>query len=468
MLEENILDQLRAIVGEESVLTTPEDLLLYEYDASLDMARPEAIVLPGSAEEVAAVVKSCNRQEIPFTARGAGTNLSGGSVPCRGGLVIVTTRLKRIVEIDIPNQRAIVEPGLSNLDLQKALARHGYLYAPDPASQKVSTLGGNVGENSGGPHCLKYGVTTNHVLGLEVVLPDGEIVQLGGVAPDTPGYDLVGLQVGAEGTLGIVTKVMVRIMPQPEAIKTVLVIFDDLETAGRAVSAIVATGIIPAALEMMDKIIIQAVEAKMKAGYPLDAEVVLIIELDGLKDDLERVAGEIMDICWAVGAHEVKAARTQAERDQLWAGRRGAFGAVGSVRPNYLVCDGTVPRTELPQVLRRVADIGRKYGLAIANVFHAGDGNLHPLILFDARHEGEEEKVRQAGAEILAACAEAGGTISGEHGIGLEKISALDLIFSPQDIEAMRRVKEVFDPQNLCNPGKILPEPIPLTGQCFM
>jgi glycolate oxidase len=460
MLDTKILEELQALVGEENVLTSPEDLLLYEYDASLDMARPDAVVLPGTAQEIAAMVKLCNRENIPFTARGAGTNLSGGSVPHRGGLVIVTSRLNRVLEIDIPNQRAVVEPGLFNLDLQKALARYGYLYAPDPASQKVSTLGGNVAENSGGPHCLKYGVTTNHVLGLEVVLPNGETVELGGKALDTPGYDLVGLLVGSEGTLGIVTRIVVRIMRQPEAIKTMLVIFDDLERAGRAVSNIIAAGIIPATLEMMDKIIIEAVETTIKAGYPLDAEAVLIIELDGLKDDMERVAEEIMDICHQAGAREVRVARTQAERDQLWAGRRGAFGAIGSVRPNYLVCDGTVPRTQLPRVLRQVAEIGQKYGLVVANVFHAGDGNLHPLILFDASQEGQAERVRQAGAEILAACVEAGGTISGEHGIGLEKIKAMDLIFSPQDVTAMRLVKETFDPQDLCNPGKILPESI--------
>ncbi len=460
MLETKILEALQAIVGEEHVLTSPEDLLLYEYDASLDMARPDAVVLPGTAQEIAALVKLCNGENIPFTARGAGTNLSGGSVPHRGGLVIVTSRMNRVLEIDIPNQRAVVEPGLFNLDLQKALARYGYLYAPDPASQKVSTLGGNVGENSGGPHCLKYGVTTNHVLGLEVVLPNGEIVALGGKALDPPGYDLVGLFVGSEGTLGIVTKVVVRILRQPEAIKTMLVIFDDLETAGRAVSNIIAAGIIPATLEMMDKVIIEAVETTIKAGYPLDAEAVLIIELDGLKDDMERVAEEIVDICRQAGGREVRVARTQAERDQLWAGRRGAFGAIGSVRPNYLVCDGTVPRTQLPKVLRQVAEIGQKYGLVVANVFHAGDGNLHPLILFDVGQEGQAELVRQAGAEILAACVEAGGTISGEHGIGLEKIKAMDLIFSPQDFAAMRLVKEAFDPQDLCNPGKILPESI--------
>ncbi|MGQ9625937.1 MAG: FAD-binding oxidoreductase [Anaerolineae bacterium] len=457
MLKENIIQELQTIVGEENVLTAPEELFLYEYDASLNRAQPEAVVLPGTAEEVAQVVKLCYREGIPFTPRGAGTNLSGGSVPIKGGVVIVTNRLNRVLEIDIPNQRAVVEPGIFNLDLQRALAKHGYLYAPDPASQKVSTMGGNVAENSGGPHCLKYGVTTNHVLGLEVVLPNGEIVHLGGKALDIPGYDLVGLMVGSEGTLGIVTKITVRIMRQPEAVKTMLVIFDDLETAGKAVSGIIAAGIIPATLEMMDNVTIKAVEKAVKAGYPLDAEAVLIIELDGLKDDMERVAGEILEICRAVGAREVKMARTPAERDQLWAGRRGAFGAVGSVHP-YLVCDGTVPRTKLPEVLRKVAKIGEKYGLEIANVFHAGDGNLHPLILFDARDKEQEELVLRAGAEILAVCAEAGGTISGEHGIGIDKIQAMSLIFSPAEISAMRLAKEVFDPKNLCNPGKVLPE----------
>ncbi len=457
MLQQSIIAELRDIVGAANVLTNPEDIFLYEYDASMDFGTPDAIVLPGTAQEVSEVVKLAGREKIPFTARGAATNLSGGAIAVRGGLMLSTTRLNRLVEIDIPNQRIIVEPGIFNLDVQKVLAPYGYLYAPDPASQKVSTMGGNVGENSGGPHCLKYGVTTNHVLGLEVVLPNGEIVELGGKALDTPGYDLVGLFVGSEGTLGIVTRLTLRIIRQPEAIKTMLVVFPSLESAGQAVSDIIAAGIIPATLEMMDNLIIRAIEKAIRAGYPVDAEAVLIVELDGLRDDQDRMAGEIMQICDRAGAQNVRIAQTQQERDQLWAGRRGAFGAVGSIRPNYLVCDGTVPRTMLPDVLRRVSQVGEEYGVLIGNVFHAGDGNLHPLILFDARNEEEVARVREAALEILKVCVEAGGTITGEHGVGVEKLVGMKLMFSDADLQAMAWVKDVFDPQGLANPDKVLP-----------
>jgi glycolate oxidase len=457
MLDPETLADLQTAIGKDNVLVDPEDIFLYQYDASMDFATPDAIVLPGTGQEVADVVKLANRKNIPFTARGAGTNLSGGSVASQGGLVISTTRLSRIIELDIPNHRVVVEPGVFNLDVQKALAPHGYLYAPDPASQKVSTMGGNVGENAGGPHCLKYGVTTNHVLGLEVVLPDGEIVRFGGKALDTPGYDLVGLFVGSEGTLGIVTQLTLRIIRQPEAIKTMLVVFDSLESAGQAVSDVIAAGIIPATLEMMDNLIIRAVENSIQAGYPVEASAVLIVELDGLKDDQDRMADEVMQICYHAGAESVKVARTQEERDQLWTGRRGAFGAVGSVRPNYLVCDGTVPRTMLPTVLRQVAEIGVEHDVLIGNVFHAGDGNLHPLILFDARDAQETSRVERAALAILQACVDAGGTITGEHGVGLEKLAGMGLIFSEADLQAMTWVKEGFDPAGLANPDKVLP-----------
>ena len=318
-------------------------------------------------------------------------------------------------------------------------------------------MGGNVGENSGGPHCLKYGVTTNHVLGLEVVLPNGEIVELGGKALDTPGYDLVGLMVGSEGTLGIVTKLTLRIIRQPEAIKTLLIVFPSLESAGQAVSDIIAAGIIPATLEMMDNLIIRAIEKAVRAGYPVDAEAVLIVEVDGLKDDQERMADEIMQLCSHAGAQSTRIAQTQQERDQLWSGRRGAFGAVGSIRPNYLVCDGTVPRTTLPDVLRRVSQIAEEYGVLIGNVFHAGDGNLHPLILFDVRDEDEMDRVRKAALEIMQVCVDAGGTITGEHGVGVEKLAGMKLMFSDADLRAMDSVKDVFDPKRLANPEKVLP-----------
>jgi glycolate oxidase subunit GlcD len=458
MDREKLMQSLGRIVGEENVLGSETDLAVYGYDASLFSAKPEAVVLPKSTEEVSAVLRLAHRERIPVVARGSGTNLSGGSIPARGGIVLHFSKMAGILEIDIENQRAVVEPGLFNLDLQNELARYGYYYAPDPASQKVSTMGGNLGENSGGPHCLKYGVTTNHVLGAEVVLPNGDIIWTGGKAQDNPGYDLLGVLVGSEGTFGIATKLILRIMRKPEAVQTFLAVYDSLEDAGNTVSAIIGAGIIPATLEMMDRLVMKAVEDSIHAGYPLDAEAVLIIELDGIKDGMDRLARRITEICKANHAREVKLATSEAERMRLWAGRKGAFGAVARLRPNYLVCDGTVPRMKLPEVLKTVVEIGRKYSLEIGNVFHAGDGNLHPLILFDARNEEELKKVHLAGAEILKACADAGGTISGEHGVGTEKIDGMSLVFSRDDMEAMKRVKMAFDPDEICNPGKVLPE----------
>ncbi len=461
------LKRLSQIVGREGILSTCADLKVYEYDASLERGRPAAVVFPNSREQVVGVVKVAHAERIPFVARGSGTNLSGGSIPPEGGLVIEFSRMDKILEIDTENLTATVEPGLYNIGLSSALAPYGYYYAPDPASQKVSTFGGNVGENSGGPHCLKYGVTTNHVLGLEVVLSDGEVVELGGKTSDHPGYDLVGVFVGSEGTLGIVTQVVVRIMKLPETAKTFLAIYDSIEDAGESVSAIIARGILPATLELMDKTVIAAVEASLKAGYPLDAEAVLIIELDGLKDSMDRLSDQIIETCKKHGAREIKAAQTAGEREALWAGRRGAFGAIARVAPNYLVTDGTVPRNRLPEVLRQVGEIGRKYELLIGNVLHAGDGNLHPLILFDERDKEQREKVLRAGMEILKACTDVGGTISGEHGIGLEKISAMHLVCGINDLQALRHVKETFDPSYLSNPRKVLPfaeEPVNKEG----
>ena len=457
-LDERTLTEFRDIVGKDGVLSTPTQLMVYEYDASADSHLPDAVVLPRSAEQVAAVVKVCNREGIPFTARGAGTNLSGGSVPVMGGVVIVLTRLNRLLEIDIENQRAVVEPGFLNLELSSALAPYGYYYAPDPASQKTSTLGGNVGENAGGPHCLKYGVTTNHVLGMEIVLPDGSIVETGGKPLDLPGYDLTGLFVGSEGTFGIVTRLTVRIMRLPEAVKTLLAIFETIDDAANTVSDIIAEGILPATLEMMDKTVIKAVELAYSSGYPLDAEAVLIIELDGVRDGQDRMAEEIVAICQRHRVREVKVAKDQAERDRLWAGRRGAFGAMTKLRPNYIVNDGTVPRTKLPEVLRKVGEVSRKYDIEIANVFHAGDGNLHPLVLFSQMDQDETGRAMASARDILEACTEVGGTISGEHGIGLEKKDAMRLVFSDADIRAMRLVKQALDPAGLCNPMKVLPD----------
>jgi glycolate oxidase len=402
-------------------------------------------------------VKLANAEGLPFVARGAGTGLAGGCLPAEGGLVIALTRMTRILEVDYDNQLAVVEPGLVNLHLSQALAPRGYYYAPDPSSQIACTIGGNVANNSGGPHTLKYGVTTNHVLGLEVVLPDGEVVWLGGKARDPQGYDLVGVFVGSEGTFGIVTKVVVRILRRPAAVKTLLAVFDELDQASRTVAAITACGLTPAALEMIDHITIQAVEDAYGAGYPRDAAAALLIELDGLAVGLDEEAERVIEACRENGAREVRVARDEAERLLLWKGRKAAFGAYGRVSPAYFVMDGVIPRTRLPEVLRRIDAIVGGYGLRVGNVFHAGDGNLHPNILYDPRHPGEVERVLAAGAEIMKVCVEVGGSISGEHGIGIEKQNFMPWIFSEKDLEAMAAVKAAFNPTGRCNPGKVFP-----------
>ncbi len=457
MVQKAFTEELRQIVGRANVLDSPVDMQLYQYDAYLEERRPDAVVFVHSTEEVAAVVRVCGKYGIPFLPRGGGTNLSGGTIPARGGVVLEMIRMNRVLEIDRENLRARVQPGLFNLELGNALAPLGYQYLPDPASQKAATLGGNVAENSGGPHCFKYGVTTNHVLGLTVVLPDGQVIETGGKAPDTPGYDLTGVFVGSEGTMGICTEIVVRIMRLTEGVKTLLAIYDSMEQGSETVSAIVAAGMVPATLEMMDQLVIQAVEQSIHCGLPLDCATVLIIEVDGLKDDLEVQAKAIADLCKAHGAREVRVAKDDAERAMLWAGRRGAFGAVARLTPSYLVCDGTVPRTALPKVLRKVAEVGSRYNLRIPNVFHAGDGNLHPLILFDWRDADQKARVMKAGMEILKLCVELGGTISGEHGVGLEKIDAMRLCFTEADIRSQVRVKHAFDPRDLANPGKMFP-----------
>ena len=459
MVPRPFVDELRQIVGKANVLDSGVDLQLYQYDAYLEERRPDAVVFVASTDEVAGVVRACDKYDVPFVPRGGGTNLSGGTIPFKGGIVLEMIRMNRILEVDRSNLRARVQPGLFNLELGTALAPLGYQYLPDPASQKAATLGGNVAENSGGPHCFKYGVTTNHVLGLTVVLPDGEVATIGGKAADTPGYDLTGVFVGSEGTLGICTEVVVRIVRLAEGVKTMLAIYDSIEEGSETVSAIVAAGMVPATLEMMDRLVIKAVEESIHCGLPLDCATVLIIEVDGLKDDLEAQAQAIVDLCTAHGAREVRVAQDDAERALLWAGRRGAFGAVARITPSYLVCDGTVPRTALPTVLRKVTEVGQKYNLQIPNVFHAGDGNLHPLILFDWRDADQKARVMKAGMEILQLCVEMGGTISGEHGVGLEKIDAMRLVFTEADIRSQVRVKQAFDPKNLANPGKIFPLP---------
>lgn len=456
-MQEGLIQALARIVGREDVFASRRDILTYEYDSTPDTFEPEIVVFPANAAEASAVMLLAKREGMTVVPRGAGTNLSGGTLALKGGIVMGLTRMNRVVDIDTGNQRVVVEPGVINLELQNTLAPLGYLYAPDPASQKVSTMGGNTGENSGGPHCLKYGVTTNHVYGLEVVLADGEVIHTGGAVEDSPGYDLTGLLVGSEGTMGVVTSMTLRLMRVPELIKTMVAIFDSIGDSGTAVSDIIADGIIPATLEIMDKTVIGAVEAGLKSGYPLDAEAVLIIELDGMADGQERLADRIVELCKKNNAREVRIAKNDAERNVLWAGRRGAFGAIARLAPTYLVQDGTVPRTKLSETLKEVVEIGKKYHVRVANVAHAGDGNLHPLALFDPKDEDEAHRVHEASKEILKLCVDMGGTLTGEHGIGLEKQYAMPLLFSKEALETMRAVKQAVDPDNLLNPNKILP-----------
>jgi glycolate oxidase len=458
MDKQKIIDRLKEIVGPEYVLHSDMDLTLYGYDASLEKGRPDVVVLPDSTEEVSKVVRLAYEEKMPIIGRGSGTNLSGGTIPVKGGIVIHFSRMNRVLEVDLLNRTVTVEPGIITLDLQTMLAKKGVLYAPDPASQKVSTLGGNFGENSGGPHCLKYGVTTNHILGAELVLYDGSVVCTGGKSQDNPGYDLTGLLVGSEGTLGIATKMILKLIPAPEKVKTMLAVYDAIQDASNTVSAIISEGIVPATLEMMDNLVLKAVEDSVHAGYPLDAAAVLIIELDGMEDGMDRQAEKIMEICKRHRVREVRLAKSEGERAELWAGRKGAFGAVARLKPSYLVCDGTVPRTKLPEVLDKVLEVGKKYALPIGNVFHAGDGNLHPLILFDERDEEMLQRVHKAASEILKICVDAGGTISGEHGIGTEKIREMSFIFSESDFDFMRTIKRAFDPHDMWNPGKVIPQ----------
>ena len=454
---------LRDLLGSQMVLWAREDLLLYEYDGAVDVATPDAVVLPNETADVAKLARFCAEHAVPLVPRGAGTGLSGGAIPVEGGVVISFARMSRILEIDVANLRAVVQPGLVNLHLSTAAAPHGLYFVPDPSSQKACTLGGNVAENSGGPHTLAYGVTTNHVTGLEVVLSDGSIVRLGGKALEYDGYDLVGTFVGSEGTLGIITEITVKLTPLPEDKRTLMAAFPTMDDASNTVSAIIGAGIVPSAMEMMDQLSTQAVEASVGAGYPLDAGGILLVEVDGVRDGLDDLLERIEVICRAAHAQELRVATTALERDKLWAGRKGAFAAMGRLASDYYVQDGVIPRTKLPQVLRHVIDVGERYGLRIANVFHAGDGNLHPLIMFDAsKGPAELERVKEAGREILAMCIEVGGSITGEHGVGMEKNCYMPLQYSPVDMAVMHRAKEAFDPLGLMNPGKIFPTP----GRC--
>lgn len=448
---------LQAIAGRENVLWRREDLLVYEFDGTVQKQTPDAVVLPADAAETAEIVRLCNRQRVPITPRGAGTGLSGGAVPTRRGVVIATARMREIFELDPVNQVAVVGPGLANLQLSEAAAAHGLFFAPDPSSQKACTIGGNVAENAGGPHCLALGVTQNHVIGLEVVTAGGEITWLGGRTPEAPGYDLRGAFIGSEGTLGITTKVAVRLLPLPASVVTLLAIFDGVEQASETVSAIIGAGMVPAALEMMDRLTIQAAEAGLKCGYPPGAGAVLLIELDGVAHLANEQATRAREACLASGATEVRVATDAQERAALWRGRKHAIGALGHIAPNYYILDGVVPRSRLVEVMARVSAIGAEHGLAIANVFHAGDGNLHPCILFDSRQAGATERVLKAGGEIMRACVDAGGALSGEHGIGYEKQNYMRWLFSDVDLENMGRLRPVFGNHGDFNPCKVLP-----------
>ena len=455
----HLIRDLRAIVGAAYVLVDKEDVVVYEQDASIFQVMPELVVLPANVEEVAAVVKLAKRFNVPIVPRGSGTGLAGGAVPAEGGIILSLARLNRILKIDLENRLAIVEPGVINLDVTRAIAKDGFFYAPDPSSQAACSIGGNVANNSGGPHTLAYGVTTNHVVGLEVVLDDGAIVWLGGEVPDSPGYDLCGVFVGSEGTMGIVTKVAVKLMRARESVRTLLAVFDQMDAATQTVVDITAAGIIPAALEIMDRTTIEAVERGAPVGLPRDAEAVLIVEVEGLAEQTARSMEVAREICARNGAREAKVAKDEAERQLLWKARKGAFGAMGALAPNYYVQDGVVPRSKLPEMMRRVSEISKQFNLRIANVFHAGDGNLHPNILFDMRAPGELERVIEAGAATLRACIELGGSITGEHGVGLEKKAYIGLLFNEADLEAMTRVRHVFDPDGRFNPAKLFPTP---------
>ena len=449
--------ELASIVGPRHALTRAEDLALYEYDGGVDKARPEMVVFPTQTEQVAALVRTAIRHELPITGRGAGTGLSGGAIPRRGGLAISFARMNKIIEIDLPNERMRVQPGVVNLDISLAVARDKYFYAPDPSSQRACTIGGNVAENAGGPHTLAYGVTTNHVISLEMVLADGSIVRTGGKAADPAGYDLTGLFTGSEGTMALVTEVTVRLMRAPEAVKTILVIFDSAIDCGRAVSGITAKAITPVAVEMLDGVMLRMVEEATHAGFPMDAEAVLLIELEGLREQVDEQAEQIRGVCAASGSREFRIARSAEERDLLWKGRKNAFGAVGRVSPFYYVQDGVVPRTKIPAALDFVRKTSEKYGLTISNIFHAGDGNLHPIILFDMRKPGDLEKAQHAGEDILDFCISAGGSITGEHGVGMEKMELMAHQFPPDSLDLIASIKRLFDPTCNLNPGKVLP-----------
>ena len=452
-----ILKELRKIAGPGAVLDSREDLMLYEYDAGLSTGKPAAVVFPETTEQVSRIAKLANDQGISIVPRGAGTGLSGGSISRDGGIVLVFTRMNKVLEIDLENQRAVVQPGVVNLELSNRLAGQRLYFAPDPSSQRASTIGGNVAENSGGPHTLAYGVTVNHVTGLEIVLPDGRVIETGGKANDSCGYDLTGFFVGTEGTVGIVTAITVKLTRTAEAVETLLAIYDTVDDGANTVAALTAEGITPVALEMFDGWTLKCVEEATHAGYPLDAGAVLLIELEGLREAATEQAEAVRQICLRQKARAVRRAASEQERALLWKGRKNAFAALGRLAPAYYTQDGVVPRTQIPSVLRFIESVSKKYGLRIGNIFHAGDGNLHPCILFDIRDAEQVHKTHEAGREILSHCIAVGGTITGEHGVGMEKNELMPLLFSDDDLDVMKRVHDAFNPRSILNPQKLFP-----------
>jgi glycolate oxidase len=459
LMDARILDELRAIVDGRGLISSPEELHTYECDGLTNLrVMPRAVLLPTASDQVQAIVRVCHREKIPFVARGSGTGLSGGALPVENGIVISLARMNRILEVDFPNARAVVEPGVINLDVTARILHNEYFYAPDPSSQSICSIGGNVAENSGGAHCLKYGFTTTHVLGLEVVLPDGTLVHLGGKALDTPGYDLAGVFVGSEGTLGVATKIILRIVKRPECVRTLLAAFPSTNEAGAAVSGIIAAGMLPAAIEMMDNLAIQAAEAAVHANYP-NCGGLLLVELDGPVAEVETLMTHVNEICLSSGASEIRLAQSDAERALVWKGRKAAFAAMGRISPNYIVQDGVIPRTSLPQVMSEIVRLSQEAGLRVANVFHAGDGNLHPLVLYDRRIPGQEEAAEALSTNILELCIAAGGSITGEHGVGEDKKKMMSKMFAEPDLLTMQRVRNAFDPLQLSNPTKIFPTP---------
>jgi glycolate oxidase len=460
MLDPAIATKLRGIVGNEGVIDGHEQLRTYESDGlTAYRETPALVVLPTTTEQVSDVVRVCHRAGIPFVPRGSGTGLSGGALPAPNSVVISLARMRAILDVDLVNQRVVVQPGVINLWITQRIAPHGFYYAPDPSSQQVCSIGGNVAENSGGAHCLKYGFTVNHVMGLTAVLPDGEVVHVGGPTLDTPGYDLTGVIVGSEGTLALATEITVRIVRKAEAVMTTQVSFDSTDAAGEAVSGIIGAGIVPAAVEMMDHLAIQAAEAAVHAGYPLDVGAILLVELDGPRTEVAQQQAQVEAICRQAGALELRIAQNDEERALMWKGRKAAFAAMGRISPDYIVQDGVIPRTALPEVLREIEELSQRYGLRVANVFHAGDGNLHPLVCYDHRDEGAEARAEELAGEIIHRCVAHGGSITGEHGVGMDKRHHMPSMFTEADMATHQLIRCAFNPANLCNPGKVYPTP---------